>query len=419
MASKGERLYWDFGKRIMPKDYWLRARDRDHARRAKQEFAEFGHCRSYELLSDDFHPREKSTEEPKIAEDDRIISWLNLLRREAEKKEIWVPAFTEPPSSGDSRIITLLPFALRNDAPENLQMLGNVVRRTGRIAVRSLSQFLAASDEVVACSAARAIGFSGKCALDAVPELEKAASSLSLKVRACAKSVLRSINGYRHERSILGKAQHGDHSRAANPVPQFSEELLDALTSADPAICLRAKKNLATNGKKIVPFLAKRLAEGNLRQQRGSAIGLQYLREDALPAFPQLTIAAKSSDIVVRGCAEKAVTVLFAPFHLDRLVTGNAAQRLNSVIALKRHVGGRSLIPRLIVLLQHSDRNIRAAAVEILKSLGPSAAEALPALKKASRRSGKRFRLAVSVAIKKIKGPARLGGGTSSPSGQS
>jgi HEAT repeat protein len=158
------------------------------------------------------------------------------------------------------------------------------------------------------------------------------------------------------------------------------------------------------------------LERGTPRRQWGAIRALALLGEAAAPALPHLRRLARSADVRLREEARRAVVEVEVGLLVTKLRCGNQDERGEAVAALGRFLADAgSVVPRLVELLGHQEEAVRMAAVEALMPFGHLAGQAVPALEKAWRRGGQRFRRVVMAAIKALQPPGEKRSGVTGP----
>jgi HEAT repeat protein len=177
--------------------------------------------------------------------------------------------------------------------------------------------------------------------------------------------------------------------------PEIAVPILgEALRHRDVVIRRRAAGALKSFGPKAVLALKELVAalgDADREIRRSSAIDLNGIGREAGPAIPALLLCLgrPDNDSATRINVTAALANLIGPG--DKSAVGELSQAakdanpevcLNAAIALANIDGGKHeiAVPVLRESLRHSDAAIRRRAVAALKSFGPKAAAAVPAL---------------------------------------
>jgi hypothetical protein len=142
----------------MPRDYYQRARAKDHQRAAARQYAEFGRFTTYESAFDDIQPPADSDYGDVARRDggrtgnSRIptcvfVDWLNDLRRKAGNLAERFPPFQSRPRRGDKTAVLLLSHGLSGTSEEDRKMVHQLVECIGEPAIEELRRLQKSRDE--------------------------------------------------------------------------------------------------------------------------------------------------------------------------------------------------------------------------------------------------------------------------------
>jgi HEAT repeat protein len=175
---------------------------------------------------------------------------------------------------------------------------------------------------------------------------------------------------------------------AAEPVPaRLPAEvvrLIEALAHQDPAVRLRAAKQLGERGRAAhwaVPELSKALRDRfpDVRRQAGKALAAV-----GAAAVPELVQALRERDVAVRARAARSLALIGpeAREAVETLTAGlrdaDPSVRAASVLALGE-IGpaAKPAVPGLVKALGDANDMVRGLALEALRAIGPGATESL------------------------------------------
>lgn len=196
------------------------------------------------------------------------------------------------------------------------------------------------------------------------------------------------------------------------------EALLRALEDPSPEVRGGAVEALARAGAPVVPALGERLAHEEAFVRRAAALALGDIGPDAAPALAALVRAAIDRDDGVRRAASQVlarVDPAWAVAPATRLAIPALVEGLRSDLpwvsraaaALLPRVG-RPAVPALVELLADWEKEAhRRGALRILEQLGPSAADAAPALADLLAGPETEFRQAAAEALVRLGTAAR------------
>jgi HEAT repeat protein len=199
----------------------------------------------------------------------------------------------------------------------------------------------------------------------------------------------------------------------APPVAPEHEPLLRALDDPSPEARYRAAEELARVGAPVVPALAGRLGHSAAHVRQAAALALGEIGPDAAPALAALVRAAIDRDEGVRRVASEVLARVDPAWPvaaqtrlaLPALVEGMRSDlpRVSRAAAALLVRVGRPAVPALVELLADWEAEAtRLAAFHILAQLGPSAAEAAPALAAVVASGEPPFRQAAAEALARL-----------------
>jgi HEAT repeat protein len=199
-------------------------------------------------------------------------------------------------------------------------------------------------------------------------------------------------------------------------LPPEHEALLRALADSSPEVRGRAADALTRDGARAVPALVEAMVHHEAHVRRAAILALGDIGPEAAPALTELVRAAVDCDEGVRRAASQVLARVdpsWAVAPATRRALPAVIDGLRSELpwvsraaeALLLRVG-RPAVPALLeVLADWEAEGHRRTALRLLSQLGPSAAEAAPALADVLGSSDPEFRLAAAEAL------ARLGAG--------
>lgn len=184
----------------MPRDDWQRARDRDTANRANQEFAQFGRLENYERVEADIipDPRSHNKNATSQVKRERIDVSLNKpakVRDKLDDDQKQTQQHSTLPGSSARKSITGLVDALAKQDIACRQTARRQIIARGVDAIPGLIALLKTPHLTRQCSAATVLGLFGVAAKVAIPELYEAAMSSDSLLREKATSAIMSIQG--------------------------------------------------------------------------------------------------------------------------------------------------------------------------------------------------------------------------------
>ena len=161
------------------------------------------------------------------------------------------------------------------------------------------------------------------------------------------------------------------------------------LDDPDLAVAGKAAKLLGQMGTSAFPAIRDALASGSAQQRWGATVALYQSTADIEPFRPVLTRQLS---------AQEDVLVLASLGALARLQSRGAAA-----------------LPAVKALLQHEDAEIRWAALATLAAIGPAARDVVPDIEPFLHDESADLRLVAADAMRRIRPPAPIVRGTSSP----
>jgi|GEM_PF-2941502 len=274
------------------------------------------------------------------------------------------------------------------------------LERVGRATpadVPALVAKLKDKDPKVRYEAAERLNSLGSGAKDAAPALVEALADPDSKIRFRAALSL----------GNLFKAGRGPEAGAA--VPALAALLKDGNGGTRWAAAA-ALSEIGTAARAAVPALIETLGDADESVRSYAALGLRQIGRDAREAAPALTRLLKDPSHRVRysaaialgsvepAAAGEAVSALVADLrHEHDYVRANAAHGLRSF-----GPAAKAAVPALALMLKDPDPRNRHEAAEALGAVGPGAGEAAPALLRSLNDSMRYVRASAAVALLKV-----------------
>jgi HEAT repeat protein len=222
----------------------------------------------------------------------------------------------------------------------------------------------------------------------------------------------------------------------AYPVLEVLEEIGPEAWPAVPAIldlaasergdCHRCEDHavnaLASVGPIVVPAVLSDIEDGDLARDHVFSWLPGVVGQLGAPALPALFVALRDTPnrqqvaaLTLIGFGQEAAP---AASRLVDLLTADVSRRSVATQALES-IGpaAGSIVPKLIFLLEHEEKDLRRSAATVLGAIGPAAMGAIPALDRV-RANDPELAETVSYALKRIREPrtdASPSGGASAP----
>jgi HEAT repeat protein len=298
--------------------------------------------------------------------------------------------------------------------------------RQGEGAVPALVVALGLKEPLVRFQAARALGYLGRRAAKAVPELKK---GLEDKVDGvaleCAWAMLRAGADPEEPLKVLDRyLQHKDAALrwdaavlaaragpAAKALGPRLVALLDDVQLAEVGLFALAK--VGPEAKAVLPPTARLLKSPSLPVRRRAFQLLEILGPQAKPAVPVLIELLKDRDASLRFQAAEVLAAIgtdaaeAVPALVDRLKQEDPAEWEGPLHALAAMgADAKPAVPRLMELLQYNDPAVRRRTAQALGDIGPAAKEAVPALQEALKDDDRGVRAWACYALARVTGDA-------------
>jgi HEAT repeat protein len=258
---------------------------------------------------------------------------------------------------------------------------------------RALQRQLLGPDDSVRADAAAELAVLSE---SAIPILVSALHDSRAEVREAALSaLLKSPFGEEVQPSTLAEMMADPDARLRVMAIQSLSHLIRTTMARD------SKEGIKLRGEMVVKFRAA-LKDTDPEVRTSAANALAALGIEAKDALPELNPLLKDLDPLVREAAARAVIAIDPGINEDAVnvliesLAESAPQldgwpALDALLKLGPNVA-KAAVPTLVKLLEDNDPHSQLAIFRALKSIGPDASEALPALRKFLRTNPTRVR---------------------------